>query len=401
MANGNGGTVLGRMIEQNRTQRPQLDTAAGTPTLRGTGVQGGTYMSDVSTGARAPSLPSGWTTDSRLTPRGGGGDSRLTPSANFASGGGVGRSVMNQNQVRAPYNSSVMTASHAFTPLGMTPEWMKRMPGYVPNTVPVMGSYGGDVHMPAGTGNVTSAMNINQWFRNRNGQGTMQQGGAPAMQQGGGPDYSGINWERPVFRNLQTGALSNNSANVVGGRYRGGLPQLSGAALGQLRMQHDPEFAARIRGQQAAPAPTPPTPPTAPPPQNLGQVGTTIEDPPIYDPAFIRRLTNRAAEDARLDPREAMSQFDRPGMSRDEGQMAQAIPGLAQSRAQSNRLRAEIPFQAELANRGFQLAGQMARGQEGIGLANILRQFQGAGDMEQASYMQAFLDPLLQLLRGF
>jgi hypothetical protein len=128
-------------------------------------------------------------------------------------------------------------------------------------------------------------------------------------------------------------------------------------------------------------------------------VGTTIQgDTPIYDQAFIQRLVNRASESARRDPREAMKPFDIPGVSRDEGQLSQAIPELARSRAASNRAQAEIPLQAELANRMYQLQGQEGRGQEALALANLLRQLQGSNDQEQMDYFGSVLDPLLGLL---
>lgn len=353
----------------------------------------------------------GYSTDSRLTPLG----QRLQTNPYqqvMAMGGptdqggqGIGGGQMGvANRVQAPsmrgvnmqtppsmgYQSSLMSGSRGFNPLGEAIHNGTQNPGFI-STQGVY-SAGGDAHMPAGTGTLETAQRIGNYQAQMSNAAPFRGGNATTVMPGAGG--SSINWNKPVFRNLQTGELTNYSYATDGqGAFRGGLPQLTGAALAAARRAADPTYGQRpVTAAPAAPAPVPAPAPTPSP------VTTTIKDEPIYDQNFIQRLVNQAATASRLDPREAQKRYDIPGLSRDEGQFSQAIPDMVSSRAEANKAMAEIPLQAALANRMHQLEGQTARGKEAIGLANVLRQLQGAQDNEQTAYLNAVLDPLVALL---
>jgi len=135
----------------------------------------------------------------------------------------------------------------------------------------------------------------------------------------------------------------------------------------------------------------------------IAPVTTTIDaGRDIYDPNFIQRAVNQQVGQAHTmgDPRYQMERFTRPGMSRDAGTMAAAMPGIAGAQAAASDAQTRIPLEAELANRQHRLSGETARAGEANALGSLMSQLQRIRDSEQSSLVAPLLDPAFMSIFG-
>lgn len=132
--------------------------------------------------------------------------------------------------------------------------------------------------------------------------------------------------------------------------------------------------------------------------QGIAPVSTSITPQDLYTPEQTAHATSVAAGQAfeRADPFSAMKQFDRPGLSRDAGSMSLAIPGMAAGTQGAVNSLYQQPVADAMANNQFRLQGEVARGQEGLNLAQVLRQLQQNQDYERIQGMS----PLMSILMG-
>lgn len=135
----------------------------------------------------------------------------------------------------------------------------------------------------------------------------------------------------------------------------------------------------------------------------VGQVETTINaQQPLYDRNITQRFVNSQVGQALSgsDPRYLMHAqgTQRPGVSLDEGSLAEVSPAMAQSRAAVSQAQGLIPLMDELANRNFMLGGQQAQANESNQLASLLAGMQDLGDYRTSADQQGQMSQLLQLL---
>jgi hypothetical protein len=101
-------------------------------------------------------------------------------------------------------------------------------------------------------------------------------------------------------------------------------------------------------------------------------VQTSITPTPIYTPQMTNQAVNQSFATAMPDLNSVVKQFDRPGVSRSAGTLAAAMPQMAEGALTAMQAQAEIPLQDMMANQQHLLAGETAREQEGLDLANLL-----------------------------
>lgn len=134
--------------------------------------------------------------------------------------------------------------------------------------------------------------------------------------------------------------------------------------------------------------------------QNLqNTVSTGVRPEMLYSQQHMQRMANRdfGQAMAQADPRLAQKQFMGRGLSLDAGTLAAATPQIAEGRMGALMARNVKPLQDQLANQQFLLDGQMAQGNEFIGLGNLLRQQQQNAYQQQ----QQAINPLLQMAMGY
>ena len=115
----------------------------------------------------------------------------------------------------------------------------------------------------------------------------------------------------------------------------------------------------------------------------MANVRTSIQPETLYNASDTAHQMAAQAAQFNNDPNYVQKQFARPGRSMDAGTLSQAAPQMAQAGAGMLRTLQQVPFGDAMANNRFLLSGQVAQGQEGLGLANILRRLQGVNDYEQ------------------
>lgn len=178
---------------------------------------------------------------------------------------------------------------------------------------------------------------------------------------------------------------------------------MGGVASTPGSLSMPPQYAQRRGGmmmnanpaQAAAPAQTGQSPG-----QSLFNVQTSIEPQPIYSPQQTQYAKNQAMADAYQQSSMPwlLKQFDRPGMSRSAGTVAQALPQYAQGMASAGLAQQAIPFQDAAANAQNMLQGQVAREHEAQGLAGVLAGFQGSNLNFQSAQQNQLLSLLSQLM---
>lgn len=171
------------------------------------------------------------------------------------------------------------------------------------------------------------------------------------------------------------------------------------AQMAQGIVQSNPS----LGGQPGGPPIGNPAPPVDVGGDGMAQIQSSIDpSTPLYTPEQTRSYTNQMASQARQlgNPRIAMKGVDRPGMSRDEGTLAAALPQITAARSAANNLRGTIPMQDAFANQQFALQGQEAQGHETNALANLLMQLQGTQDTERNSAISALLNPAMASIFG-
>ncbi len=131
---------------------------------------------------------------------------------------------------------------------------------------------------------------------------------------------------------------------------------------------------------------------------SMPNVQTSINPSGVFNQNQTQQSINqtRALAQQHADPRSAMKQFDRPGVSRSAGTMQAAMPQIVQGRAQAAMAPATIGLQDAQTNAQQLLQGQTARENEGLSLAGLLGQQQQIGINER----NQMLNPLLQYLQG-
>lgn len=128
------------------------------------------------------------------------------------------------------------------------------------------------------------------------------------------------------------------------------------------------------------------------------QTSITVGD--IYSPRQTRAATNQAiaAQHAQADLRQAMKQFDRPGISRSAGSAAAALPTVVQANMGAAQAAVGIPLLDAIANAQHVLGAQTARENEAIGWGNLGMRLREGATRYDAQNQAAMLQPLLTIL---
>lgn len=146
------------------------------------------------------------------------------------------------------------------------------------------------------------------------------------------------------------------------------------------------------------PKATKPTPVTANPTQNIQ---TTVTPQPVFDPSSTIAATNQAVANAQqqANARWLAKPYDKPGISRSSADYALVAPSIANYMSQANLARQQLPLSDAATNAQNILRGQTGRDQEGLGLADVLAQF-NAANMGYNTAQNANLIGLITSLLG-
>jgi hypothetical protein len=170
-------------------------------------------------------------------------------------------------------------------------------------------------------------------------------------------------------------------------------------SFGPPGSQH--QFPAAKPATPAAPGPQQPAPGNGPAaPGGPPTVQTSINPTPIYTPQMTNQAVNQAFATAMPDLNSVVKQFDRPGVSRSAGTMAAAMPQMAEGALTAMQAQAEIPLQDMMANQQHLMAGEVAREQQGLDLANLLARNQQIATRGQLGMQGQNMNLLLQALQG-
>ncbi len=228
------------------------------------------------------------------------------------------------------------------------------------------------------------------------GGGTSQPFGAPQPQGPGAP---------PSGLNPPSGIFSASTQPNAGIRPASQGPPI--APIGSPSQAPPPGMAYSQSPQQSPPG-TPALPgQSGPPPTSAGPVGgsggmydirTSINPTGIFSPEQTQRSINQDAERffTQADERSLLPGAGRQGMSTGAGTRAMIAPQQGALEAQVMGSQAFRPIQDNLTNLQHLLQGQQAQGQEGLGLADVLRRAQASQDLQQ----NAFMGPLISALMG-
>lgn len=146
----------------------------------------------------------------------------------------------------------------------------------------------------------------------------------------------------------------------------------------------------------ATPAAGTGTVPPAAPYSNQSQVQTNITPQSIYTPEMTQWAVNQAVADNTPDLRNAMKQFDRPGVSRGSGTMAAAMPAVAASQLAQREAAANIPFLDNMANQKHMMSGEIARENQALEMGNLLNRLNSTRQQEYLGGRQNDLSQLAQ-----
>lgn len=214
----------------------------------------------------------------------------------------------------------------------------------------------------------------------------------PSYQGGGGGGYHPPQgpWQTPTMYSQTPGPGMGNDMRVPG-QPQGPVgpntppPNITRPPMGQWQ------------GIQGRPPITQQTPQQ--PQSLLGNVTGTITPMSIFSPQMTNQAANLAQSDYEraASPNYLLKQFDRPGVSRSAGSMSAAIPLMAQLRGQGALEAANVRAGDEMANRQSMLQGQVAQGNEGLNLMQLLSQLQNVGRQNDYNTFSNGLG----LLRGF
>lgn len=127
-------------------------------------------------------------------------------------------------------------------------------------------------------------------------------------------------------------------------------------------------------------------------------VQTSITPTNIYTPQMTAQAVNQAVASNTPDMRFAMKQNTQPGVSRSAGTMAGAMPAFSKAALSQRQAAAEIPLLDEIANQKHMMAGQVARENEGLQLANLLSRLQSLRDRESLGNAGNLQNILLSML---
>lgn len=140
-----------------------------------------------------------------------------------------------------------------------------------------------------------------------------------------------------------------------------------------------------------------PMPAAAPPlPGTQSQVQTNITPQSIYTPEMTQWAVNQAVADNTPDLRNAMKQFDRPGVSRSAGTMAAAMPAVAASQLAQREAAANIPFLDNMANQKHMMSGEIARENQALEMGNLLNRLNSTRQQQYLGGRQNDLSQLAQ-----
>lgn len=144
----------------------------------------------------------------------------------------------------------------------------------------------------------------------------------------------------------------------------------------------------------------PPQPQQLPP--GTGQIQTSITPRNVFSDHLTRAASNQAQADAQVlaDPRTAMKQFDRPGVSRSAASLYRSMPSIVAALQQGAESSAGIPLADYATNQQNMMAGEVARNQEFQALANLLLQNQSIADFQRYG-LQGLLAPLFNVVGRF
>lgn len=123
-------------------------------------------------------------------------------------------------------------------------------------------------------------------------------------------------------------------------------------------------------------------------------VTTGIQPSPLYSPAHMQRMSNRAFGEAMgdADARIAQKAMMGRGLSLDQGTLASVTPQIANATSRGLAARHMMPLADQLRSQDFLLQGQQMQGREFLGLADLLRSLQQNGMAQQ----QMAMGPLLR-----
>lgn len=125
-------------------------------------------------------------------------------------------------------------------------------------------------------------------------------------------------------------------------------------------------------------------------------VGSTITPEGIFNNTHTQHAINQAAAKAfaSSNPDYAMKRFTRPGFSRDAGTLSLAVPQIAAGSTAARQAQASIPMSDFFQNMGHLLEGEVAQGNEALGLAEVLRRNQNTQRSSQLSALNTILSIL-------
>lgn len=136
------------------------------------------------------------------------------------------------------------------------------------------------------------------------------------------------------------------------------------------------------------------------PPLVTPQTSITVPPEGIYSPRQTQAATSQAiaAQHARGDLRQAMKQFDRPGISRSAGSVAAALPTVMQANTAAAQAATSIPLLDAIANAQHILGAQQARENEAIGMGGLGMRLVEDQTKQNEAYKSAMMQPLLTIL---
>jgi len=155
-------------------------------------------------------------------------------------------------------------------------------------------------------------------------------------------------------------------------------------------------------GNWSQPSSPIPTPAPLPAGDTSPNIQTTITPQTVYQPQDTRAATNQAIADSQMNAnlRWLQKPYDKPGVSRSASQMALAIPQAQQYLSQGQLAAQQIPFGDATTNAQSILRGQTGRDAEGLGLANVLSQFNSSNMGFNTAQNSSLLNLISSLLGG-
>lgn len=155
-------------------------------------------------------------------------------------------------------------------------------------------------------------------------------------------------------------------------------------------------------GYWSQPSDQVPTPAPLPASSTSPNIQTTITPQSVYTPQDTRAATNQAIADSQMNAnlRWLQKPYDKPGVSRSASQLALAIPQAQQYLSQGQLAAQQIPFSDATTNAQSLLRGQTGRDAEGLGLANVLSQFNASNMGYNTAQNSSLLNLISSLLGG-